>query len=152
MEHERKFLPASGVWRKGVQRRVRMVQGYLAHNRRCSVRVRVSGASAWLNIKETRIGVSREEYEYSLPAVEGRRLLRLCMRALVEKTRHYLDYAGKSWEIDEFEGANRGLVVAEIELTRPDEAFDPPPWLGAEVSTDPRYYNIHLARHPYRDW
>ena len=152
LENERKFLLADSRWRQSVQRRERMVQGYLAHNRRCSVRVRLHGSHACLNIKEARLGVSREEYEYVIPQDEGRRLLRLCGPARVEKTRHYLVYAGKTWEIDEFEGDNQGLVVAEIELAQADEPFDAPPWLGAEVSMEARYYNSHLARHPYREW
>ena len=59
---------------------------------------------------------------------------------------------GHTWEIDVFEGENRGLILAEIELEHRDEAYTRPEWLGEEVSHDPRYYNVYLARHPYKEW
>jgi len=84
---------------------------------------------------------------------DARTLLRtLCEKPLIEKTRYPVRYAGKEWEVDVFEGENTGLVVAELELEHEAEPFEKPPWLGREVSADPRYYNTCLVRHPYRDW
>lgn len=151
-EIERKFLLASEDWRHSIRRSIPIRQGYLAEGN-ASVRVRVSGDEANLNIKSMTLGVSRLEYEYSIPLDEAHEMLdRLCRRPLIEKTRHLVEFAGRTWEIDEFAGDNAGLVVAELELGSEDEAYERPDWLGDEVSDDPRYYNVRLVQHPYRDW
>ncbi len=152
-EIERKFLVTHDGWRNHVVRAVRYRQGYLANNERCSVRIRVSAGDARLNIKGARLHVRRAEYEYAIPQDEADELLdTLCERPLIEKTRYYVDWEGWTWEVDVFEGDNAGLVVAEIELKGEDQAFPLPPWAGAEVSNDPRYYNVNLIRHPFREW
>ena len=79
-------------------------------------------------------------------------LAELCEWPLIEKTRHTLDWAGKTWEVDVFAGENAGLVVAEVELDREDEVVQSPPWIGEEVSEDPRYYNANLVHNPYCKW
>ena len=143
-EIERKFLVIQDGWRDHVVRTVRYRQGYLANNERCSVRIRVSDGDARLNIKSAGLHVRRAEYEYTIPREEADEMLdTLCERPLIEKTRYYVDV---------FEGENAGLIVAEIELEAEDDAFPLPPWIGAEVSNDPRYYNVNLIRHPYREW
>lgn len=153
IEIERKFLLSDASWRQDVQRAERMLQGYLAGNDECSVRVRISGGDARLNIKSATLGIERLEFEYPLPLADAEQMLRaLCGTRTLEKTRHYLRYGAHVWEIDEFSGANAGLVVAELELDLADEHFDRPPWLGAEVSDDPRYYNSRLVEHPYSQW
>jgi adenylate cyclase len=152
-EIERKFLVSDDSWRAESINSIDIVQGYLANTERGSIRVRVSGNEANLNIKSMTLGVTRSEYDYAIPAGEARAMLRdLCMKPLIEKTRHYVRHNGHTWEIDEFYGDNAGLVVAELELEHQDEAFDPPPWLGREVSDDPRYYNVSLIEHPYSGW
>jgi adenylate cyclase len=152
-EIERKFLVTSHDWRREAQRRVRFRQGYLANNERCSIRVRVAGDEARLNIKGATLAVRRQEYEYAVPLEEANEMLdTLAEKPIIEKTRHYVDHADHLWEVDEFEGDNAGLVVAEIELRETDEAFEKPDWVGKEVSDDPRYYNVNLVAHPYKDW
>jgi adenylate cyclase len=152
-EIERKFLVVNDAWREGARDGLRFRQGYLPGVETASVRVRVSGEHAWLNIKSATLGVSRREYEYPIPLADAEEILdALCQRPLIEKTRHHVPHGGHLWEIDVFEGDNAGLVVAEIELKNPDEPFERPPWVGAEVSHDPRYYNVSLVRHPFRDW
>lgn len=152
-EIERKFLVRDDSWRSSSSRRLEIVQGYLANTDRGSIRIRVSGDEANLNIKSMTLGVTRKEYDYSIPAGDAREMLEeLCLKPLIEKTRYYVEYNGHIWEIDEFHGGNNGLVVAELEVENEDEAFDPPPWLGAEVSNDPRYYNVCLVEHPYSSW
>lgn len=152
-EIERKFLVTGDGWRDEVRASVRYRQGYLSSGGRCSVRVRVAGDRAYLNIKSATLDIVRTEYEYPIPVTEAEEMLaQLCSGLLIEKTRHFVDYGGFTWEIDVFEGANRGLVVAEIELERADSVFPRPPWAGAEVSDDPRYYNVCLARTPYTQW
>jgi adenylate cyclase len=152
-EIEHKFLVRDESWRRQVYRSVQMRQGYLVSDAVRSVRVRIAGDAAHLNIKSGTLGVTRSEYEYSIPIAEAEEILdRLCRQPLLEKTRHYVRHDDHVWEIDEFEGDNAGLVVAEVELQQPGERFTRPPWLGEEVSHDRRYYNSELAVHPYRDW
>jgi adenylate cyclase len=151
-EIERKFLPKSDAWRALAQRKERMSQGYLASGGRASVRVRIAGGEARLNIKSGGLVASRQEYEYPIPADEARELLALADGPLIDKTRHFVMHDGFEWEIDEFHGDNAGLVVAELELTREDQPFPHPPWLGVEVTELKRYYNVCLVSHPYRAW
>jgi adenylate cyclase len=153
LEIERKFLVSGDGWRSEVVRTCDMRQGYLAgESGKASVRVRLEDEEGRLNIKAAVVGAARAEYEYAIPAAEAREILsNLCVGAL-EKTRHYVDRDGLTWEIDEFHGENAGLVVAEIELSDERQAFAKPRWLGAEVTDDRRYYNHHLALHPYRTW
>jgi adenylate cyclase len=151
-EIERKFLLKSDAWRAEVRRSQPMSQGYLARGERASVRVRIAGESAWLNIKVGGLVASRNEYEYSLPLDEARELLAAAEGPLIEKTRHYVEQGGATFEIDEFHGDNAGLVVAEIELPREDAGFPRPPWLGVEVTELHRYYNVCLVKHPYAAW
>lgn len=156
LEIERKFLVIGDAWRQDVVRSVEMRQGYLAREGLASVRVRLEGAVARLNIKAAVVGSARAEYEYDMPADECREILATLCVGRVEKTRHYVPahgaHDGALWEIDAFTGDNAGLVVAEIELTSADAAFDRPAWLGRELTDERRYYNHALALHPYRDW
>lgn len=130
-----------------------MRQGYLNKNGPGSIRVRIAGDQAALNIKSATLGVSRAEFEYAIPMSDAEYILdSLCLKPLIEKTRYKIKYAGHLWEIDVFAGDNAGLVVAEIELDAAEEAFHLPDWAGAEVSHDPRYYNVCLVSHPYKYW
>ena len=153
IEIERKFLLRDDGWRAAADAGTRMRQGYLASDPAASVRVRLAGDRAWLNIKSASTPVRRLEYEYPIPLADAEQMLeRLCAGHRVDKTRYQVRHAGHLWEIDVFEGDNAGLVVAEIELGHEDEAFERPPWLGEEVSHDPRYYNMNLATHPFSRW
>jgi adenylate cyclase len=159
IEIERKFLVASDAWRAAAHKVVPMAQGYLNDlaamdngAMRASVRVRIAGDDAFLNLKSLEAGRIRQEFDYPIPVVDACALLALCVGGLVAKRRHYVRHAGHLWEVDEFEGDNAGLVVAEIELQAIDEAFDRPDWLGAEVTDGTRYYNLALATRPYSQW
>lgn len=152
-EIEHKFLIRDERWRSQVDRSVRMRQGYLTSDARCSVRVRVADNQGFLNIKSGTLGIQRSEYEYPIPLAEAEEILdTLCEKPLLEKIRHYVRFGGHLWEIDEFAGDNTGLIVAEVELSHPQETFARPDWLGEDVSHDIRYYNSQLARHPYKTW
>jgi adenylate cyclase len=151
-EIERKFLLRGDGWRAAAVKRQRMTQGYVASGPRISVRVRLSGSDAALNIKSGGLVASRLEYEYPIPVDEARELLGLCATPLIDKTRHFVPHGGFEWEIDEFHGENEGLIVAEIELDDESQEFPRPIWLGGEVTHLERYYNSRLANHPYRTW
>lgn len=152
VEIERKFLLLGDVWRQ-LGQPVLLRQGYLCSDPVRTVRVRIEGEQGLLTIKSKSVGATRGEWEYPIPLQEAQELLdRLCERPLVEKYRRRVEHAGFTWEIDEFLGANAGLVVAEIELPSEDALFDKPGWIGAEVTGDKRYYNSSLIRSPYSTW
>ena len=152
-EIERKFLLRDETWRTEVSRSRDIVQGYLANTALASIRVRLSGSTASLNIKSMTLGAVRSEFDFPIPVADARILLdQLCVRPLIEKTRHDVARDGDLFEIDEFRGENLGLVVAELELAEESRQFERPPWLGEEVTDDPRYYNINLVTRPFRRW
>jgi len=151
VEIERKFRVRDGRWRRLATTHIPMRQGYLG-GERCSIRIRREGDLASLNIKSREPTASRLEFEYPLPTDEADVLLDRFAGDLVTKTRHLVPYGDLVIEVDEFEGDNAGLVIAEVELPAPDHAFVPPDWLGDEVTDDPRYYNVALARTPFATW
>ena len=150
IEIERKFLVVGDDWRAAPARPY--AQGYLNRDKRRTVRVRIVEDQAWLTIKGANAGATRAEFEYPIPVADAEQLLALCDGPLVRKTRRIVVHAGATWEVDEFEGDNAGLVVAEIELASEDEPFEAPPWLGAEVTHDARYFNSNLATAPFSTW
>ena len=151
-EIERKFLLANDGWRENATGTV-FRQGYLSTDPDRNVRVRIKGEKAFLTIKGRTEGVSRLEFEYEIPLDEAQDLLdTLCHKPLIEKTRYKVHIDGLVWEIDEFEGENRGLILAEVELESEDQAFERPSWLGREVSDDTRYYNSNLVANPFSRW
>lgn len=151
IEIERKFLVTGDGW-VSASAGIRIAQGYLSIDADRTVRVRLAGNEAWLTIKGRSEGISRAEFEYPIPPDEARDLLKLCLPSVIDKTRHRIPFGGHVWEVDVFHGDNEGLVVAEVELA--DESMLPeiPPWAGAEVSDDPRYYNSSLTSLPFRDF
>ena len=152
-EIERKYLVLNDSWRARVRQEVRYLQGYLANTRDCSVRVRVGGDSAFLNVKGATVGASRLEFEYPVPVADAEVMLReLCAGGVVEKTRYYVPHGGREWEVDVFAGDNAGLIVAEIELDDEADVVALPDWAGEEVTGDVRYYNSNLAVTPFNRW
>ncbi len=152
-EIERKFLLVSDAWREEVSTSCHYSQGYLSNSERVSIRIRTSGEKAYLNFKSATLGITRSEYEYEIPLADADEMLASFSEGpLIEKVRYFVKRGNHTWEIDVFEGANAGLVVAEIELQDENEAFERPAWIGDEVSDDPRYYNVCLVTHPYCEW
>ncbi len=152
-EIERKYLVTGDSWRQAAGEGIALVQGYLGGNEKSSIRIRIHGENAYLNIKSRTTAILRSEFDYPIPVAEARELLhKLCDQPLIEKTRYPVRHQGHLWEIDVFAGQNEGLIVAEIELATPEEGFKLPAWAGQEVSHEPRYYNTCLVSHPYKDW
>ncbi|GAB4368496.1 MAG: CYTH domain-containing protein [Elainellaceae cyanobacterium] len=152
VEIERKFLVIGEDWRalgEGVVYR----QGYLKSGETLTVRVRVAGDAGYITIKGASQGIARAEYEYGIPLTDANEMLdTLCERPLIEKKRYRIWYEDLLWEVDEFMGANQGLIMAEVELTDANQALHIPNWIGKEVSDDRRYFNVNLAKHPYQEW
>ncbi|CAB5108546.1 hypothetical protein D3OALGA1CA_1882 [Olavius algarvensis associated proteobacterium Delta 3] len=151
LEIERKFLVKGYHWRKG--QGVLYRQGYLNSNEKRNVRVRVIHDKAYLTVKGISQGAARVEYEYEIPIAEADAMLNhLCEKPLIEKKRYNIDFKGLVWEVDEFFGENRGLIVAELELEREDQVYIKPDWVGDEVTGDPKYFNASLVHRPYSKW
>lgn len=152
-EIERKFL-VTGEYKTEAYAHSRIVQGYICSARGRTVRVRIRDGKGYLTIKgaSNASGTSRYEWEKELPLGEAEELLKLCDPGVIDKTRYLVRRGRHTFEVDEFYGENEGLVVAEVELTSEDEAFDKPHFIGKEVTGDIRYYNSQLMRHPYTTW
>lgn len=150
-EIERKFLVKDDSWRqlaKGSLYR----QGYIS-SQGATVRVRIVGNQGYLTIKSPTVNYSRSEFEYLIPLVDAQEILdTLCIRPIIEKTRYKINVGSLVWEVDEFTGANQGLILAEVELTDELQQIELPNWIGEEVSGNPKYYNSYLAKHPFSEW
>lgn len=156
-EIERKYLVTDDAWRVN-SRRADLRQGYISRQPGRSVRVRThfneeGDGKAFLTLKGSRQGITRPEFEYEISISDAIYMLnQMCEKPIIEKTRHFVDYAGLTWEVDEFRGENAGLIVAEVELERANQPIVLPPWIGKEVTNDNRYYNSQLVQNPYKLW
>jgi len=151
-EIERKYRVKGNGWRDhgaGVPYR----QGYLSTVAERTVRVRLIRDKGWLTIKGITVGATRAEYEYEIPSDEASEMLdNLCERPLIEKTRYRVEHQGLIWEVDEFDGDNAGLIIAEVELEEEDQTIVLPDWVGEEVTGDARFFNANLIANPYSTW
>ncbi len=152
LEIERKFLVQPG-W-KPQSAGIAYMQGYLyAGGHGPTVRVRVAGHKAFLTIKGPLEGLARLEFEYPIPPEDARHMLAsLAGGRVIEKTRCLVEHAGHTWEVDVFAGRNSGLIIAEVEISSPDEPVVLPDWVAEEVSHDHRYANAYLSLHPWSEW
>ncbi len=151
-EIEYKFKVISNDWKKNATG-VYYKQGYLSLDCGRTVRVRLEGDNAKLTIKGQKTGPSGEEFEYEIPFEDAVDILEnLCFKPMVEKKRYKVNYDGFTWDVDEFLGENKGLVIAEIELERIDQVFNKPAWVGENVTGDPKYKNANLVRNPFKNW
>ena len=152
IEIERKFLVKERPFAMA-KKSLKINQGYILNEKSKVIRVREKGDDYFLTIKGNNIGISRLEYDFPISKDDAEELIiHFCKTTLIEKTRHYVEHKGHTWEVDEFHGTNDGLIVAEIELESEDEKFEIPNWIGEEVTQDERYYNMNLAVHPYTSW
>ena len=176
MEIERKFLVSSDDYKHRAHQSFRIRQGYICSGggstsplygqykpfvqaeqprcTRCSVRVRIRDNQGFLTIKGPSLdgGLSRYEFEKEITLDEAEQLFRLCEPGVIDKTRYLVNSGQHTFEVDEFYGDNEGLVIAEVELSSPDEPYEKPDFIGREVTGDHRYYNSHLRRTPYQLW
>ncbi len=152
IEIERKFLITGSDWQQGPQPS-QYRQGYIFAEEKGVVRVRIIDQKGYLAIKSAPVGLKRHEYEYEIPFSDANAMLDgLCENYIVEKMRYKLKYSDHIWEIDKFTGCNEGLIIAEIELSDENESFERPPWIGKEVTQDPKYHNSNLSKKPYCQW
>lgn len=157
MEHleiERKFLVVSDAYKQGATSQVRIAQGFLNTDPERTVRVRIKGNQGFLTVKgpSNLSGTTRFEWETEISLQEATNLIDLCEDVILEKVRFEVPLGNKLFEVDEFLGENKGLVVAEVELNHEDEVFERPKWLGEEVTGKPEYYNSQLSKKPFTQW
>ncbi|MAU17775.1 MAG: adenylate cyclase [Muricauda sp.] len=157
MEHleiERKFLVRSDVYKEKASSQTRIVQGFLNTDPHRTVRVRIKGDQGYLTVKgaSNDSGTTRFEWETEISAAEAANLIDLCEAGILEKVRFEVPYGEHVYEVDEFLGENKGLVLAEVELNHEDERFEKPDWLGEEVTGQIQYYNSQLSKLPYTKW
>lgn len=147
LEIERKFLvDAKNLSAVHVADGEKISQGYLSTDPKKTVRVRIKKNRAYLTVKTANVGIVRGEFEYEIPLADAEALLKLCEPNTLSKVRYKFEFAGKIWEIDIFEGRHAGLILAEVELSSPDEKIELPSWLGREVSEDAKFFNSNLAK------
>lgn len=153
VEVERKFLVLSSLYKEKSMKKYNIRQGYIFASKDKSVRVRTTDGAAYLTIKGETCGLTRKEFEYSIPQSDAEQLLdSLCLRPQIEKTRYIVEEKGFVWEVDEFHGENSGLVVAEVELEDESAQVELPDWVGKEVTQDTRFYNSVLFQNPFCSW
>jgi CYTH domain-containing protein len=153
-EIERKFLVTSTEFLSESKKSNRIVQGYLNSNPERTVRIRIKGTQGFITIKGkgNESGTTRFEWEKEIEVTEAEQLLLLCEDGVIDKVRHEIPFGKHLYEVDVFEGDNKGLIIAEIELEDENESFEKPNWLGIEVTNDNRYYNAYLSQNPFKNW
>lgn len=154
IEIERKFLVVTNAFKSDALRQNQIAQGYLSTHTERTVRVRIKGEKGYLTIKgeSNETGLSRFEWENEISVEEAKQLLLLCEKGVIEKIRYEIQVGEHLFEVDEFLGENKGLVIAEVELQSESEIFEKPSWLGIEVTQDHRYYNSYLSQNPFTSW
>lgn len=152
-ETERKFLVKSDEWRNSISETIPIRQAYIYTGPPIAIRIRITPEKATLNLKKATLETTKDEFEYEIPTTHAEELLqKFTSGYTIEKNRHIVFYQGIKWEIDEFLGANEGLILAEVELPTDTAELPIPPWLGKEVSSDFRYLNTYLSQHPFKTW
>ena len=152
VEIERKFLLKNDDWKENVDEKIEIKQGYLNSFPERTVRVRIKADKGILTIKGKTINSTRAEYEYEIPLKDAQEMITLCEKPVVEKIRFIVNVNSKIWEIDVFDGENKGLIVAEVELENEDESIELPHWIGKEVTQEAKYYNSNLIKNPFCNW
>ncbi|MBP5469442.1 MAG: oxaloacetate-decarboxylating malate dehydrogenase [Candidatus Riflebacteria bacterium] len=147
MEIERKFLLKNDNWRSLSTKNIKIKQGYISTNPESTVRIRIADSKGFLTIKGKGNEIAHPEYEYEIPTKDAEEMFNLfCKKTGIEKTRYIVDFKGHKWEIDEFNGRHKGLILAEVELKSEVESVELPDWIGEEVTGNPKYYNSNLAK------
>ena len=152
VEIERRFLLADDSWRKAAGEPLVLQQGYLSVEKEHTIRVRIIGSQAWLTLKGYISDMTRSEFEYEIPLAHAQVMMADMCPFKMEKYRYRVEFKGFVYEIDEYFGDNAPLIVAEIELPSEDTEFPKPSWLGQEITSDGKFTNAYLSKHPYSSW
>lgn len=152
-EIEHKYLVKKDLWGAIVpDKSIVIQQAYLHTEPEKTVRIRIKDTEAFLTIKSINIGATRQEFEYEIPLADAVELISKFCSNLIQKTRHLVQVNGKTWEVDEFDGLNEGLIIAEIELVDEGEKYEIPDWVDRNVTHDMKYANSNLSLKPFSTW
>ena len=152
VEIERRFLLADDSWREVADEPLVLQQGYLSVEKERTIRVRIIGSQAWPTLKGYISDMTRSEFEYEIPLAHAQAMMADMCPFKMEKYRYRVEFEGFVYEIDEYFGDNAPLIVAEIELPSEDTEFPKPSWLGQEITSDGKFTNAYLSKHPYSSW
>lgn len=152
IEIERRFLLKNNNWRKQISHTQILHQGYLSVEKERTIRVRIIGNQAWLTLKGHISDLVRSEFEYEIPLADAQMMMDTMCLFKIQKNRYLVEYAGYTFEIDEFFGDNAPLILAELELPSEDADYPRPDWLGEEITADGRFTNAYISQHPYSTW
>lgn len=154
IEIERKFLVDSDDFKANAHKSTRIIQGFLNTHKKRTVRIRIKDDRGFITVKgeSSKDGLSRFEWEKEILKKDAKSMLNLCESGVIDKIRYEVKVKNHTFEIDEFFGNNKGLIVAEVELKNKYEAFEKPHWLGEEVTGNVRYYNSQLSKCPFNTW
>lgn len=154
IEIERKFLVKNNSFKKESFKNLSIKQGFLNSNKNRTVRIRIVDNKGIITVKgkSSKNGLSRFEWEKEIAVKEAEELLKLCEKGVIKKTRYLIKSGKHTFEVDVFKGKNKGLIIAEVELTHEDEDFNKPNWLGKEVTGEIEYYNSKLSKTPFKNW
>ena len=143
-EIEHKYMVINDTFRDMASGKVDIRQGYLNRNPDRTVRVRTIGPKGFLTVKSRNHGARRLEFEYEIPFRDAENILKLAEPGIVEKTRWIVPFGGLIWEVDEFHGSQKGVIVAEVEIPDDDHIYEKPPFIGEDITGNPAYYNSNL--------
>ncbi len=154
IEIERKFLVNSNAFKDEALKKTNIIQGFLNTDKERTVRVRLKGDEGFITVKglPSTGGLSRFEWEKEISKTDAKALLKLCEKGIIDKIRYEVKVGKHIFEVDEFFGNNRGLIIAEVELNSETETLVKPKWLGQEVTGEIKYYNSQLSRRPFNTW
>lgn len=146
-EIEHKYIVKDSSYIELSQESYRIRQGYLSRVPERTVRIRTLDLRGFITVKGKNHGDIREEYEYEIPYEDALSMLYICEGTVIDKTRYIVIWDGHKWEIDEFHNSSlTGLITAEIELKSSEEDYSLPPFVGENVTGDPKYYNSNLTK------
>ncbi len=154
LEIERKFSVKSTTFLANAKESYKITQGYLNTDKNRTVRVRIKGNKGFITVKgiSSADGLSRFEWEKEILVSDAKALLLLCEDFVIDKIRYVIPFGTVTFEVDVFEGTNKGLIIAEVELETEDQPFEKPDWLGNELTGDERFYNAYLSNKPFCTW
>ena len=143
-EIEHKYLVINDSFKEMASGKVDVCQGYLNRNPDRTVRVRTMGTKGFLTVKSRNHGAKRLEFEYEIPYKDAKEIISLAQPGLIEKTRYFVPFGGLIWEVDEFHGSLQGVIVAEVEIPEDGIKYEIPPFIGKDITGDPKYYNSNM--------
>ena len=152
LEIERRFLIKNDNWKEFINKKIPIEQGYLSKSLDgWIIRIRFTGKDYKIALKKHIKGFSNFEFEYSIPRSDAEKILSNLSNT-IKKDRFFLEIEKKSWIIDCFKDNNYPLKIAEIELSKEEEALCIPSFISKEITGLTHFSNFSLANKPFSKW